>query len=44
VPLLRLQMRQRMRVGSHTRLHAHHGPCLADGAIGTGYVLHTRRH
>jgi hypothetical protein len=36
VGLLRLQMRQRMRVrASHTRRHAHHGPSLAHRAIWT---------
>jgi hypothetical protein len=33
-----------MRIGTHARLHGHHGSCLADGAIGAGDVLHARRH
>lgn len=45
--MLGLQMRKSMGIGtSHTPgLHtAHHGSCLADRAIGTGNMLHTRRH
>lgn len=33
--LLWLQVRERMCVGSHARLHAHHRTGLADGPIGT---------
>ena len=33
-----------MRIGTHARLHAHHGPCLTDGAIGTRDVLHAGLH
>lgn len=33
-----------MRIVSHAWLHAHHRTCLADGAIGTGNMLHARRH
>lgn len=33
--LLGLQMGEGMCIGPHSGLHAHHGPCLADGAIGT---------
>jgi len=36
VLLLRLQVLHRMRVWpSHAGLHAHHGPRLAHGAVGT---------
>jgi hypothetical protein len=45
VRLLRLQMRQRVRVGAHTRLHAHHGPSLAHRTIGTRHAwVHALRH
>jgi hypothetical protein len=43
--LLGLQMRKCMRVGPHSWLHAHHGPCLADGTVRTGYAwMHARWH
>jgi len=43
--LLGLQVRQGMRVGAHTGLHAHHGPSLTDGPIGTRYAwVHTWWH
>jgi hypothetical protein len=34
VRLLGLEMRQRVGIGPHAWLHAHHRPCLADGAVG----------
>jgi hypothetical protein len=34
VRLLGLEVRQRVGVRPHAWLHAHHGPCLADGAVG----------
>jgi hypothetical protein len=43
--LLRLQMRECMRVGSHSWLHAHHGSCLANRTVGTRYAwMHARWH
>lgn len=38
-------MREGMCIGSHSRLHAHHGSCLANRTVGPGHAwMHARWH